>query len=145
MAKARKTPQQIVDKQIRAAQNAVPDYVAGVQSVQTSPNQLAAAKADKYLASIQEAVSSGRFQSANQAVSLEDWKRPTIEKGQARYAQGVAAAKQKLLKFQSEYGPVRDAIADQVRGMPNDTFEQRMARMEAMVREAHNQPYKRRR
>lgn len=142
MAKAKKTPEQIVEKQIRAAQNAVQDYVAGVQAVTVAPNSIAAQKASKYQNATQEAVSSGRYQRANEAVTLQDWKGPTVEKGQARYAQGVAAAKAKLIKFQREYGPVRDGIADAVRAMPNDTFDQRMARMEKNARDLHNSPYK---
>lgn len=142
MAKAKKTPEQIVEKQIRAAQNAVQDYVAGVNAVTQSPNAEAAKKASKYSQATQEAVSSGRYQRANEAVTLQDWKGPTVEKGQVRYAPGVAAARAKLIKFQRDYGPVRDGIADAVRAMPNDTFEQRIERMVKNARDLHANKYK---
>ena len=143
MAKRRKTPEQIVDKQIQRAQQAVPDYIAGIDSVTESPNAKAAEKVNKYAAGVQAAVQNGTFVEANMAVGLEPWKQAAKAKGQRNYAQGVADSKQKLLKFQRSYGPVRDAITDQVNSMPDDTFEQRLQKADAMARGLHSQPYKR--
>jgi hypothetical protein len=145
MGKARKTPDQIVEKQIRAAQAATQDYQAGISSVTQPPNAIAATKVQKYLQSVTEAVNNGTFVAANQAVTLEDWKRPALEKGVQRYAPGVAAARPKLMKFQREYGPIRDSITDQIRAMPNDTVEERIARSVAIQRALHQSPYKRKR
>src|ERR1700687_1266628 len=114
MGKRRMSAAAIVDKQISRAQQAVPDYIAGVQAVTESPNQKAADKVNKYQMGVNAAVANGTYVAANQAVGLDGWKAPTVSKGGARYAQGVADAKPKLLKFQNTYGPVRQGIADQV-------------------------------
>src|SRR5215467_7074012 len=52
---------------------AVEQYKQGVMRVQVAPNQQAARAQDAYLAGVQAAVSSGKFQRANNAVSLQDW------------------------------------------------------------------------
>ena len=141
----RMTPQQIVDKQIARAQAAAPDYVAGVSAVTEAPNTKAAAKKDKYAANVAAAVANGTYEQANLAVGLAGWQGPAKEKGGARYAPGVAAAKPKLLAFQTAYQPVRQAVAAKVNAMPDDTFEQRLAKADANARGLHAQPYKKRR
>src|ERR1700675_715182 len=105
---AKLTADQIVDKQIRRAQQASQDYINGVNGVTESPTAKAAAKKDKYLAGVQQSVSDGTYESSLMAVSTQDWKSATVEKGGQRWAPGVAASRPKLLKFQREYGPVRD-------------------------------------
>lgn len=142
MANRRRTPEQIVDKQIARAQQAVPDYLAGIEGVTESPNARAAEKVQKYSAGVQNAVQSGAYVAANMAVGLDAWKQASKLKGQRNYAAGVAEAKQKLLRFQRAYGPVRQAIAEMVNTMPDDTFEQRLARADANARALHSQPYK---
>lgn len=142
MGRRRMTPQQIVDKQIARAQQAVPDYIAGVDSVTESPNAKAAAKVDKYAQGVSRAVQDGTYVQANLAVGLDGWKTPAKQKGGRNYAQGVSDARPKLIKFQQTYDPVRRAIADQVNSMPDDTFEQRLQKADANARALHAQPYR---
>jgi hypothetical protein len=142
MGKARLTPQQIADKQVSRAQQAVPDYTAGVAAVTVAPNSVAASKVDKYQNGVNAAVQSGKYVSANQAVTLSAWQTAAKGKGARNYAQGVADAKPKILAFQQAYAPVRNAIADQVNAMPDDTFEQRLAKADQNARLLHAQPYK---
>lgn len=142
---ARLTPEQIVDKQIRRAQQETQSYIDGVNAVTESPMAKAAANVEGYLNGVQEAVASGRWQQALLDTSISDWKTQTAGKGGGRWSEGVAKARPKLIKFQREYTPIREAIAAQVDSMPNSTFEERMARMNANARGLHDRPYKGRR
>src|ERR1700759_3781850 len=108
MAKRKLTAQQITDKQVTRASQAVNDYVAGVSAVTESPNAKAAAKVNKYQQGVNDAVTSGAYVNGNNAVTLQQWQNAAKTKGQRNYAQGVKDAQSKILAFNQTYGPVRD-------------------------------------
>lgn len=141
MAK-RLTPQEIADKQIRRASAAVGDFKKGVQGVDVSPTEKAAQNADGYVAGIQDAVESGRWQARLRAVSKQAWIEATAGKGADRYASGIAAARPKIEAFQAAYGPIRDRIAATVNAMPSQTLEQRLEKMMANARGLAANKYK---
>lgn len=101
----------------------------GVLAVTVSPTQKAAAKADKYLAGIQEAVSTGKWQAALQAVSLGSWQDKMINVGLPRVASGAAAAMPKMTAFLDALLPYTERVKQQVDQMPDQTPEDRKARM----------------
>lgn len=104
-------------------------YEAGIQAVDSSPMEAAANKADKYLQGVQDAVSSGKFQSALRGVSLNDWKQAAITKGARRLSDGVTAAVPKMQAVMTQLLPQIQAIQSQVRAMPDTTESDREARM----------------
>jgi hypothetical protein len=130
-AKRKLTPEQIAEKLIRNAGNAVQDYKDGVGAVTESPTAKAALKLDKLLQNLMEAINSGRMADSLNAVGLMDWIKITQEKGGANYARGIQLAKPVIIEFQRQFSPVRESVAENVRAMPNDTYEQRKARMNA--------------
>jgi hypothetical protein len=141
---AKLTPQEIADKQVKRAMQAVGDYTRGVEGVTVSPTAEAAKKKDKYLAGVQQAVEDGAYEDGLNSVSKEDWIAVTVAKGRDRYAKGVEQAKDKIVDFQTAIAPHRDRVSSSVRSMPNDTFEERMARMDANARGMHEFKYRKR-
>lgn len=142
---AKLTPLEIAEKQVKRAMAAVSDYKKGVENVEVSPTAEAAKKKDKYLSGVQAAVDDGTYEAALNAVSRESWIEDTVRKGGDRYAKGMEMAKDKIVAFQTAFSPVRDAVRKQVRAMADDTFEERMARMEANARGLHEFKYRARR
>ncbi len=131
---AKMTPQQIAEKQIRRAQEASGDYVAGINATTVNPMQEAKKKKDKLKANFNAAVDSGKWEAGLDSVSAEEWKRQSAEVGGARFGSGVEAARGKIVAFQEEVAPHRARIQAEVRAMPDTTPEQRLARMMANAR-----------
>ncbi len=134
---ARLSPEQAADKLIRRAQGAVTDYVAGVKAVVDSPTALAAKNLDKAQMNFTEAVQSGRMAKRLNAVSKEDWIKATSEKGQARYAPGLTASKDKVVEFFTEFLPYADRVSAEVGAMPDLTIEDSVARASHAIRRLH--------
>lgn len=134
---ARLTPEAATDKLIRRAQGAVTDYVAGVKGVTESPTAQAAKQLDKAQLNYNEAVQSGRMAKRLNAVSREDWIKATSEKGQARYAPGLTASKEKVLGFFTEFLPYADRVSSEVAAMPDLTIEDSVARASHAIRRLH--------
>lgn len=135
---AKLTPEQAADKLIRRAQGAVTDYVAGVKAVVDSPTAAAARNLDKAQMNYTEAVQSGRMAKRLNAVSKEEWIKATSEKGQARYAPGLTASKEKVTEFFAEFLPYADRVAAEVAAMPDLTIEDSVARASHAIRRLHD-------
>lgn len=134
---ARLTPEQAADKLIRRAQGAVADYVTGVKAVEESPTVAAAKNLDKAQLNYNEAITSGRMAKRLTSVSREDWIKATTEKGQARYAPGLTAAKEKVTEFFNEFLPFADRVSGEVAAMPDLTIEDSVARASHAIRRLH--------
>jgi hypothetical protein len=143
MARA-KTPQEIADKQIRRATAALGDYKAGVQAVEVSPTEEAAKKVEEYKAGVMRAAEDGSYVDGLRSVSRQEWIDRTVKKGGDNYANGVAQSREKIVDFQTQFTPHRTTVKDQVRAMPNSTFEERMARMDQNARGLHEFRYNKR-
>lgn len=116
-------------------QNSTQRITAGVNAVTVAPTQLAAAAADRMLAGIQRAVSSGKWQAGLQSVSLQDWKSAMLDKGVNRIASGAAAAKGKMQSFLSQFLPYVAAGVQQMDAtMPRGDTEQNINRAVFMMR-----------
>lgn len=135
MANTPMTPDQITAKQIRNTSGAVQAYKDGVNRVTTAPGQLAAAKQSKYLAGVQNNVNKWAANVAK--VTLQQWQNSAITKGADRLSTGITAAQPKILAFWQKFQPYQQQAAAAVRQMPNDTYEQRKARANAMMDAAH--------
>ena len=113
---------------------AVAQMRAGIERVTTAPGQAAARKADKMLANVTEAVTSGKWAARVGAVSLEEWKRKALEKGVGRVAAGVDAAKSDMAAFFSELFPFQESLQSRVQQMPDTTLEDSIQRSAEWIR-----------
>lgn len=128
------SPQEVTKKWSQNLQNARTSIEAGVRAVTQAPTQKAAAKADKYLAGVQKAVESRKFQNSLNRVTLQDWSNSMITKGIPRIAVGVKEAEPKMTAFLAEFLPYARTVSEQVQAMPNDTEQEREQRMLENVR-----------
>ncbi len=132
---ANKTPAEAREKWQRNLKAAVPDITAGVNRVTEAPGVKAAAKADKMLANLTEAVRNGTWAKRVSGVSLEEWKKLMLEKGIGRIAAGVDGAGDKTEKFFSQLFAYQDTIQGKLKGMPDLTLEDSINRMTTWVRD----------
>lgn len=105
-------------------------YTAGVQAVQTSPGQMAAQAADRYIAGVQANVQ--KFATNSAAVSLQSWQQAAVNKGAPRLASGATAAQPKMSTVFNQLFP----FIEQVRtSLPaRGDLEQNIARSAAFQR-----------
>jgi len=122
------TPKQAADKWSARTTAAVSDYKAGVLRVTESPTAKAAKAAYKMLMNVMEAINSGRWAAALEAVSLEDWKKAASEKGSTRMAAGVQGSVDKQERYYIEAFPQIETLQREIEAMPNLTIEDSFAR-----------------
>ncbi len=129
MAGINVTAAQAADKWKRRLQASTEDIRIGVTAVTEAPTELAAQAADKYLAGVQAAVATGKYQRGLRRVSLQDWKDATLGKGLQRIASGAEAAVPKVTAFMQQLIPFEERLMAEVDAMPNLTLEDSIARM----------------
>ena len=142
MAKSAST---VAQKWVRGMSGATKSMTEGANAVSVAPGEKAAAAADLYLARVQEAVSSGKFQDNSRAVSLDSWRRSFTEKGIPRVATGAAQAQSKFEEFMAALLPVAEASSREVQAMPKGSLEDSKARMIRNMENMANFKYRRRR
>ncbi len=128
------SPDQYVAKHAQRTKAAVPDYTSGVQNVTASPTAAAAAKQQKMVANLTEAVNSGKWKAGLQRVSLEDWKSAAINKGAGRIAAGIDGAAPKVLGFAQQLLPFEASLQESVAKMPDLTLEDSVNRASTWIR-----------
>lgn len=134
------TPQQAAANWARGMANSTEKIRSGIQAVTDSPMAKAAARADAYAQGVQRAVADRTYQNALEAVTLEDWKKASLEKGVNRVAGGAEAAKPKMAAFLTEFLP---HVAQGVASLPpRGNTEQNIERAVQMMR--HNSKFRRR-
>lgn len=130
---ARKTAAQVAAKWSTNLTNATQSMKDGVNAVQTSPTQLAAANPQGYLQGVQQAVATGKWAAGLNAVSLQDWKNAMINKGLPRVGTGATQAQPKV---QQAFAPLLQFIydaRDQVNAAnPRGSLQQNIQRSVAM-------------
>lgn len=129
------SPSEIADKQIRNVSSSTEAYRRGVQRVSVAPGQLAAAKRDKYTQGVMDNVDKWAANVAS--VSLSSWAQVTADKGATRLAGGIQASRPKLEAFWTDFLPFLSSVQGQISNMPSDTFDQRLARMNANATALH--------
>ena len=107
----------------------------GVSSVTVAPNAVAAQRADRYAAGCQNAVSSGRYVEANNAVPLSYWQQACKDK----VSRFTAANPQGKMRFQSGIAKVLAHMGGVLQSLPErGDFSQNMARAAAYAQGMHN-------
>jgi len=128
-----KDPRKVADKWARRLAGATEDIRDGVQGVDVAPSQQAVKKKGKMRAKLLEAIDTGKWERNLLDVSLEEW-RELMLAGIDRIAGGAESKKGKMEKFMSKFLPYLERVKEEVNRMPDETFEQRLQKMIAMVR-----------
>ena len=128
------TPARAAEKWVRNLSGATQEIRDGVQGVTVSPMDKAADQAEKYRARVNAAVDSGKYQARLRDVSLDEWKRATLEKGIGRIATGAAAAQDDVQDFFNQLFPFQERLQAQIDSMPDTTLEDSIARQAAWTR-----------
>lgn len=131
---AKLTPQEFAEKWQRRLSAASPDIQRGIQRVDTSPTEQAAAKKDKMLANVTASIQNGKWEAGLRRVTLSDWKKAAIEKGIPRISQGVTNAAPKVSDFASQLLPFQDSLKQQIGAMPDLTLDDNLNRMNTYIR-----------
>ena len=131
---ARVTPAEYAEKWARRTRAATEDVRRGVERVTTAPGELAAQNEAALVQNFVESVNSGRWAARVRGVSLEDWKKSTIDKGIPRIGQGVEVAQPKMARIAAELLPAVDAAAAAANALPKVTLEDSIQRMTTFVR-----------
>lgn len=131
---AKVTAQEFAEKWNRRLKAAVPDIQRGIDRVTKSPTELAAAKQEKMLANLTEAVQSGKWAARLRAVSLEEWKAKARDVGTQRIASGADAALSKQVEFAEQLLPYIDSLKAEIDRMPDLTLEDSINRATAWIR-----------
>lgn len=105
-----------------------------VMAMTTNPMTEAAKQKDAYVAGVQDAADSGRWEAGLKSVSLDDWKNKTATVGTGRIAAGVEAATTKMTNFLTQALPYTESVSRQVQAMPKATLDDRINRAVANMR-----------
>lgn len=139
---AKVTASQYAEKWGRNLKNSTQDIKAGVERVDVAPGVKAAKAADKMLAGITRAIQDGTWARQVQSVSLEDWKRKTIDKGIGRISAGVDAAMNTQVQMAEKLLSAIDTVKRRVDDMPDTTLDDRLNKMVAFARGMSEQKIK---
>lgn len=131
------SPQQFADRWLQGMQNGVQRYKEGVQNPSKDPIQAAIDAKQKYLAGVQEAFNSGRYEQGLRSQTQQSWTQAALERGANRIAGGAAASKGKVSNFAGQFLSQLASVQASVNNMPSDTYEQRQARARAMADGLH--------
>lgn len=131
----RVTAQQATSKWTSRLQGATQEMTQGVQRVTTAPGTAAAAKYDKWLAGIQANAQKWRRNVA--AVPLQAWQSSMINIGIPRVGQGAQAKAGKYEAFANDFYPFLQQQMVKVNAMPDNTFEARLQKAQAMAIALH--------
>lgn len=107
--------------------NAGDKYAQGISRTTDNPMAKAASKKDKAVMNYTR--SADRMAARLLATPMERWKNNSLTTGKERLASGAKKALPKLQAYVAEYGPQIQALRDRVDAMPNDTQQEREARM----------------
>lgn len=112
-------------------------YVEGVQSTQVDVVGRAIAAQPKMLANVTQAIQSGRWAARLSERGTAGWKAATIAKA-ANYATGIAAGGDDFQKAMQKWLPIIQSASASVQSMPNASFADSIARMNAFATALHN-------
>lgn len=131
---ARKSPQDTADKWSKNLKGSTDEIRKGVNRVTEAPGVAAAAKVDKMKQRLVQSIDDGTWEERVSAVSLEEWKRKTLDKGIQRISAGVDAANGKVVDFHNQLADHQETIDRELDGMPDISLEDGIARSAAQIR-----------
>jgi hypothetical protein len=110
------------------------NWKEGVSRVVVSPTHKAAQKLDKYLSSVNEAVSSGRMRESLMSVDTPQWQ-DACQRKAANFTTGIKAGEAKMQRFLTNFLPMQQQVTDRVNQMPDGTLEERIAKSAEQARQ----------
>ncbi len=128
-----KDAKSFADKYVRRTKAAVEDYKDGINSVTEAPGKKAVAKADKYINGVNQAFDEKRWQRNTEAVSLQEWQKPSLEKGARNFPGGVEAAKDKVQAFAENLLAYQEGLKREIDKMDDSTPEARIQKAVAWM------------
>lgn len=131
----RVTPQQATTKWTSRLQGATQEMTQGVARVTQAPGAQAAAKFDKWMAGIQ--ANAGKWRRNVAAVPLQSWQASMTNIGIPRVGQGAQAKAGKYEAFAADFYPFLQSAMQKVNAMPDNTFEARLQKAQAMAIALH--------
>lgn len=126
--------QQVASKWKTRTQGAQQDYADGVANTDKDPTQLAIAAGQRLLDNFTKAFNSGKWANGLRKTGKQGWQQAVASKGVTNFANGVAAAEDKVATAFAPLLAFEANLQTQVRGMPNVTDNDREQRMLAWVR-----------
>lgn len=134
MAKGTQDADSVAEKWRRNYAAAQTAYKDGVMAVTESPTAKAAKAKNKYLAGVQKAVDSGRYEEGCLSVSTEDWKAACVDKGMQRMSAGAQQAMSKQRQFYAQLLPHTKRVSEEIARMPDMTDTDAEERAVAAIR-----------
>jgi len=125
----RLSPAEIVDKQITRASAAVEDVVKGIKRMKKTPGELAIKKKDKMKANFLKSLDDGSFDAGCLSYSLAEFQDIAEKKVRERYATGIEASRDKTLASREQLSAHQEIIERKLETMPDNTEQEREARM----------------
>lgn len=119
----------ISSKQIRRSVAAAGDYAEGVRNPEVSWKEATVRSDAKRKAAVAKAEAEGKWLKRVQQTSNEEWQNKAATVGAERYGPGVQANADKIEKFWNIQQPQIDALQKAVNAMPDETEENRKARL----------------
>ena len=134
------TVQQVVAKWSANGASSADAVRAGVNGVTESPMDKAAAAKDRWLAGIQKAAQSGKWENRLRAVTLAQWKEAMVQKGipNMTTAYNSDLVKRKFSTFMTTWLPFARDIGKQARAMPRGTIQQSIARATFVIQKFYD-------
>jgi hypothetical protein len=125
-------PAATAQKWVTAAGASGQAFVDGVQRTTKDPTALAAAAAQKMLAGVQAAITSGYWQRRLQEVGAAGWK-AAVQAKAANYAVGVQASQTKYQQGITAFWNYMGPTLAQIEAMPKVTLQDSIARATAWI------------
>jgi hypothetical protein len=119
------------EKWARRLSGASEDIRKGVERVTEAPGAKAAQKKAKWVAKITDAATQDKWAKNVSAVTVDEWKRRTLEVGIGRVSSGVTASVGKMQKFGEQLLSYQESNLPKIRSMPDVTLGDTKARMDA--------------
>lgn len=124
-----RTPAQVAEKWMRNYGGSAESFAEGIRAITENPMEKAANAADKYLAGIQAALASQKWQNALRAQNFQEWKEKTIRLGRLRMADGAREGQGKVAKFMEQWIPYQQQLKQKLATMPSTSHADRRARL----------------
>lgn len=128
------TSTQVAEKWATRTSAASGDYAAGVANTDKDPTALAIAAGPRLLANFTAAFNSGKWANGLRKAGKAGWQHAVATKGEANFANGVNAAKDKVAEAFAPLLAFEQALQTRVNSMPNVTDNDREQRMLTWVR-----------
>ena len=131
---AKLTPSEFREKHARRLKAATEDMRKGIEAVTEAPTAKAAKKMDKLRTNLLKAIDSGKMAKRLNAVTLDEWKRKTIDVGIGRVSAGIDASAAKVEDFAGQLLPHIDKLKAEIDRLPDVTLDDSINRMVAFTR-----------